>query len=395
LAAVFAAAPIFLLIIRQLGAGPRATALILAVVLINTNLGGMATPIGDFPAIILMASGVISFKSYLFLAFPLALFTALVVTAIAAIVIPSMWAESDDDIRAIGRFAVEGLSQRMQFARPDWWIIGLLSLDFLAMIFTWAIANPAAWPFHYTAIAGTVIACIIVGGKSTSDVLATYDLKTTIFMAITLAIAAIASATGVLHALAGFLSAHIANPVLLLFVVMFCTTVAAAIFQAGPAAAAMLPIVAVLAEGGLKAYGDWVYVAFAGAICAGSSMFVWSATSGPALVGEAEKADIAWGIMKYLPYGLAAALLQFLIVALWVAYAVVPGLEFWYAATGFVFMIGGGVGLVVGPILTRHGRRNGRTEGDRDLHALGISIVRLSIVVELLGIMTKVVTWMW
>ena len=396
LAAVFAAAPIFLLILKQLGAGPKASALVLAVVLVDTNLGGASTPIGDFPAIILMASGVISFNSYLTLAFPLCLCSAVIITGIAAALVPALWAQSSAEVEAFGRFAIEALGQRMQFAHPDWKRIALLSATFLAMIFAWALVNPISWPFHYTAIAGAVVACVVVGRRSAGDAFATYDLRTTIFMTITLAgAAAIATATGILDVLAHFLKDSISNPVELLFVVMFATMTAAAIFQAGPAAAAMLPIITVLAEGPLKQYGDWVYVAFGGSICAGSSMFVWSATSGPALMGEAQKVGIEWGIAKYLPYGLAAASLQFVLVALWVAYAVVPGLDLWYTGIGLLLMIGGGVGLVVGRILTSKGSTESDDRRQRELHSFGMGVVKLSIAVEVIGILTKFATWKW
>ena len=394
LAAIFTAAPIFLLILQQLGAGPRASALVLALVLVNTNLGGAATPIGDFPAIILMASGVIDFNSYLVLAFPLCLCSSLVITWITSALIPHFWQQPSADVQAFGRFAIESLAQRMQFARPDWLRVSLLAFVFTGMIVTWAVASPAYWPFHYTAIVGAVAACMIVGRKMTADVLATYDLRTTVFMAITLAGAAIAAATGVLDLLAGVLSNTIDNPILLLFAVMFATMVAAAVFQAGPAAAAMLPLVAVLASGPLKQYGDWVYVAFAGSICAGSSTFVFSATSGPALMGEAQKAGIRWGVSEYLPYGIAAASVQFLLVVLWTSYAIVPGLNLWYALIGSVFAVGGAAGIAIGAVM----RTKGNAAGDvrkRNLHDVGTGIIKLSIVAEVIGIITKVATWKW
>jgi len=40
------------------------------------NCAGAATPVGDFPALLIMAAGVTTFGTYLALAFPLFLLTA-------------------------------------------------------------------------------------------------------------------------------------------------------------------------------------------------------------------------------------------------------------------------------------------------------------------------------
>lgn len=54
-----------------------------------------------------------------------------------------------------------------------------------------------------------------------------------------------------------------------------------------------------------------VAVAYAAAICAGSSLFMWSATAGFILSGKVNGADIeaedgkktSWGVGQYLKYG--------------------------------------------------------------------------------------------
>jgi Na+/H+ antiporter NhaD/arsenite permease-like protein len=59
------------LIIQALGATQGFVALCFSMVIVACNLGGAATPIGDFPAILLMGTGSISFVRYLILAFPM------------------------------------------------------------------------------------------------------------------------------------------------------------------------------------------------------------------------------------------------------------------------------------------------------------------------------------
>ena len=59
------------LIIQALGATRGFVALCFSMVIVACNLGDAATPIGDFPAILLMGTGSISFVRYLILAFPM------------------------------------------------------------------------------------------------------------------------------------------------------------------------------------------------------------------------------------------------------------------------------------------------------------------------------------
>lgn len=51
---------------------------IFAVILALSNTGGAASPVGDFPAIVIMTSGITSFLSYLTHAFPLFAMTSLI-----------------------------------------------------------------------------------------------------------------------------------------------------------------------------------------------------------------------------------------------------------------------------------------------------------------------------
>lgn len=64
------------------------------------------------------------------------------------------------------------------------------------------------------------------------------------------------------------------------------------IFSAGPAAAAMMPVIVNICHGPLAAQSDWIAVAYAAAICAGSSLFMWSATAGFILSGKVNGAGI-------------------------------------------------------------------------------------------------------
>ena len=72
-----------------------------------------------------------------------------------------------------------------------------------------------------------------------------------------------------------------------------------------------MPIIVDLCEGPLKASSDWVAIAYAASICAGSSLFMWSATAGFILSGKVNDSgieddngkEVSWGVGHYLRYG--------------------------------------------------------------------------------------------
>lgn len=137
------------------------------------------------------------------------------------------------------------------------------------------------------------------------------DLKSVLMIASFLFFAQVISQTGLLNLIAAYLQSNISNPKLLVMVIMILTSLIAGIFSAGPAAAAMMPVIVELCNGPLGAQSDWVAVAYAAAICSGSSLFLHSATAGFLLSGKIHTAGIeeedgkavSWGFPQYLKYG--------------------------------------------------------------------------------------------
>ena len=137
------------------------------------------------------------------------------------------------------------------------------------------------------------------------------DLQSLLTIASFLFFAEVVSQTGFLSFIAGLLQTHITNPKLLVIAIMIITSLVAGIFSAGPAAAAMMPIIIQICSGSLHTQSHWIAVAYAAAICAGSSLFMWSATAGFILSGKVNDARIdvngiqsTWGVREYLKYGL-------------------------------------------------------------------------------------------
>ncbi len=86
LTALLLVLPVLLSILNSLGVSQRFAAICFALLIVACNLGGAATPIGDFPAILLMGTGSISFVGYLILAFPLCTLLFALLTTLAALV---------------------------------------------------------------------------------------------------------------------------------------------------------------------------------------------------------------------------------------------------------------------------------------------------------------------
>lgn len=329
LAAIFIIAPVFLTLLRAMRARAEVTVAFLSLMLVLCNLGGMATPMGDFPAILLMSSGLVGFMPYLIGAFPLAASLALIAILgySAAIRLQQAALSGPEDARHT-RISLEFMRVRNRHVRPDMTRAILLGAVFFGMVLAWALVPPSNWPFFMTALVGAAAATVIAGPRLSAEAIGNYDLRTTVFMAIILTMAAIVSVTGIVGAVANALVATTPDETLLLVALMTLVAIVAGLFSAGPATAAVLPIFIALSHGPLAAYGDLVGIAFAASICAGSSMLMHSATAGPTLRGETIKAGFTdktghavWGAGAYLKLGLLTALAQLVLSIAWILLA--------------------------------------------------------------------------
>ena len=75
--AVMMILPIIFVLLKTIGINKKYLNLFFATILALSNTGGASSPIGDFPAIVIMNSGITSFLGYLIRAFPLFLLTSL------------------------------------------------------------------------------------------------------------------------------------------------------------------------------------------------------------------------------------------------------------------------------------------------------------------------------
>lgn len=104
--AVMMILPIVFVLLKTLEVDKRYVCVFFAVILALSNTGGAASPVGDFPAIVIMTSGITTFISYLTHAFPLFAITSLVL-----IVVWGMQVKKENDDGAIRNLAVSNLTR--------------------------------------------------------------------------------------------------------------------------------------------------------------------------------------------------------------------------------------------------------------------------------------------
>ncbi len=303
--AVMMILPIVFVLLKTLEVDRRYVCIFFATILALSNTGGAASPVGDFPAIVIMTSGITSFISYLTHAFPL-----FAVTSAVLITAWGIQVKKENDDGAVRSLAVNNLKSQYKNIEIRFDVLKWLAVVFVGMFLAWSFVPQDTIPPEVIAILGYGVAMVICSIKKIK-VGQLMDLKSVLTIASFLFFAQVISQTGLLNLLADFLQNNISNPKLLVMAIMVITSLVAGIFSAGPAAAAMMPVIIEICKGPLSAQSDWIAVAYAAAICAGSSLFMWSATAGFILSGKVNAAGIedekdnkiTWGVAQYMKYG--------------------------------------------------------------------------------------------
>lgn len=303
--AVMMILPVVFVLLKTLEVDRKYICVFFATILALSNTGGAASPVGDFPAIVIMTSGITSFISYLTHAFPL-----FALTSIVLITVWGMRVKREQDDGAVRSLAVSTLKSQYKNIEIRFDVLRLLAVVFIGMFLAWSFVPQDVIPPEVIAILGYAVAMVICSIKKIK-VRQLMDLKSVLTIASFLFFAQVISQTGLLNLVAAYLQNNIHNPKLLVMAIMVITSLVAGVFSAGPAAAAMMPVIVEICKGPLGAQADWIAVAYAAAICAGSSLFMWSATAGFILSGKVNTAGIAdeqegritWGVIQYMKYG--------------------------------------------------------------------------------------------
>lgn len=323
--AVMIILPIIFILLKTIGINKKYLNLFFATILALSNTGGASSPIGDFPAIVIMNSGITSFLGYLVRAFPVFL-----LTSILLIIWWCLKVIDDKKEETQKKLSIDLLKSRYKnlIVKKDV-LIGLLII-FVFMFLGWSFIPQEIIPSEIIAVLGYVIAMLFCKVKKL-DIVQEVDFKPVLTISSFLFLAGIVSSTGVLNEFAVYLQNNITNPKYLLIVIMIITSLVSGLFGAGPAASAMMPVIINLCSTTFVSQSDWVAIAYAASICAGSSLFMWSATAGFILSKEINMASlkdkdntsaITWNISDYFKYGIQNYFIQ-IIVAVIVIYIII------------------------------------------------------------------------
>ena len=322
--AVMMILPIIFVLLKTIGINKKYLNLFFATILALSNTGGASSPIGDFPAIVIMNSGITSFLEYLIRAFPLFL-----LTSILLIIWWSFKVKDEKREEPQKKLSIDLLKSRHKnlIVRKDV-LTGLLVI-FLFMFLGWCFVPQGMIPSEIIAVLGYVIAMLFCKIKKV-NIVQEIDFKPVLTISSFLFLAGIVSNTGILNEIALYLQSNITNPKYLLIVIMIITSLVSGLFGAGPATSAMMPVIINLCSTTFISQSDWVAIAYAASICAGSSLFMWSATAGFILSKEINMASLkdndylnslTWNIVDYFKYGIQNYFIQ-IIVAIITIYVI-------------------------------------------------------------------------
>jgi Na+/H+ antiporter NhaD/arsenite permease-like protein len=310
--AVLIVLPIIFVLLKVIGIDQKYLNVFFATFLALSNTGGASSPIGDFPAIVIMDSGITTFSDYLFRAFPF-----FFIISVALIFWWQLFVKENNKNDKKKNLSIDLLKSKYKNIEVNKKVLTGLMIIFVLMFISWSLVPQDVIPPEVTALLGCVVG-IVYAVTCGVEVKPLIDFKPVLTIASFLFLANVIAHTEILSTLANSLQSHISDSKILLIAIMFMTSLMSGLFGAGPAASAMMPIIIYLCETTFKTQADWIAIAYASAICAGSSLFMWSATAGFILsknVNEANLVDskrqkMTWNISNYMKYGVQNYLIQ-------------------------------------------------------------------------------------
>ena len=308
LTALLLVLPVLLSLFKLLGVRQRYLSWTLGLLLVACNLGGAATPIGDFPAILLLGSGRMGFSAYLARALPV---TAVALAVLVAIVRygvrPSRGLDRSPLASRLTLATLGALYRRVRVDRRRLWPP---AVAMGAMLIGW-IAVPASTGVTPELICwlGAGAALLAAGVLGERLARTRVDVEATLFLLALFVMVAAVKRSGMFDRAAHALVSLPVAPRVQLAVFLVGSAVLTGLFSAGPSMAALLEVAAALTQ---KFEPSAVYVGLALAVCAGSSLFLTAATSGPLSQVLTERADLRdpdgatlrFGFLEFLPAGL-------------------------------------------------------------------------------------------
>lgn len=301
--------PVVLAILQLAGTTRRHLRWTLGTLLVACNLGGAATPIGDFPAVLLLGAGAMGFVDYLRLALPTALAAlALLLLVVVFVVKPARDVPATALRRHITVAVVEGLHARIAI---QWRLFVPGALALVAMLVTWTLVPASRVPPHLVAWLGAGALVLVLGRRGREVTLAGIDVDAGLFLLGLLVMVGAVRQSGLFLRLAEAIRDLPFPPAVQLGLFVVVSGLATGLFSAGPSMAALLEVADALTA---RLPAAAVYIGLAFGVCAGSSLLLTAATSGPlaqSMVDRAGLCDLhgqrlAFSFSSFLPVGLLA-----------------------------------------------------------------------------------------
>jgi Na+/H+ antiporter NhaD/arsenite permease-like protein len=309
LTALLLVLPVLLILFKLLGVRQRYASWTLGVVLVSCNLGGAATPIGDFPAILLLGSGSMGFREYLVRAAP-ATWVGLAAVLVATMLVrPERGMERSPVAARLTVAVISSLYRRVQL---DWRRFTPAAVALGGMLAAWIAVPPQVGVTpELICWLGAGLALLASPAFGERTVRRRVDVEATLFLLSLFVMVGAVSQSGMFGRVAQALGELPLSPAGQVGVFLVVAGVLTGLFSAGPSMAALLEVAQVLAE---RYPPHAIYVGLALSVCAGSSLFLTAATAGPlaqALTERARLTDpdgqpIRFGFLQFLPTGLVS-----------------------------------------------------------------------------------------
>lgn len=308
LTALMVLLPVLLTVFALSGVSQRYAVWSLGVLLVACNLGGAATPIGDFPAVLLLGRGTLSFERYLADAFPI---TLIGIALLLLVVVLAVRPARDVPVSALGkRLTLVTLAQLYRGVRLDWALLAPCLAALFGMMVGWLVL-PASWGISPDMVAwlGAGVALLARPHEGERALKRAVDVESALFLLALFLMVAVVRETGLFVSVAQLLLTAPLGHEGQVVIFLVAAGVLTGLFSAGPSMAALLEVADVLA---MNHEAAPIYIGLALAVCAGSSLFLTAATAGPLMQTLVERAGLKdltgerlnFGFREFLPVGL-------------------------------------------------------------------------------------------
>jgi Na+/H+ antiporter NhaD/arsenite permease-like protein len=302
--------PMLLGLYKLVGVTQRYVTWSIGLLLVACNLGGAATPIGDFPAVLLLGQGKMGFTAYLVRALPATLIGLVVIVTIVVYGVRPERGLSKSPVSAA--ITVDTMSALYRNVRIDRRTLLPAAVALGAMIVAWMTLPPekGATPELICWI-GAGAALLSKPSLGERLIRRKVDVEATLFLLALFVMVVAVRRSGVFTSIARALVVLPIPPTAQLVVFVISAGLLTSLFSAGPSMAALLEVGDAL----VKVHSpNAVYVGLALGVCAGSSLFTTAATSGPLAQALTERADLRdsegrqlrFGFVEFLPVGIVS-----------------------------------------------------------------------------------------